>query len=373
MSIIIAPDSFKGSLSAEEFCHIMAALCRERVPEEPVLCLPLADGGEGTLDCVLGACGGEKRYFPVVDALGAPLTAPVGFLPDGTAVIESAAAIGLPLLRGREDPLKANTYGLGLLIRAAAEAGAQKITLTLGGSATNDLGLGMLAALGWKFYNREGEPFIPAGGTMGAICRMEKTAEFDLYEQLEFTAMCDVENPLLGAEGAAAVFAPQKGADTETVALLEAGAAHFVALSGKDPCRPGAGAAGGLGYACLHFLGGTLRKGIEEILRLYRFRELLQDCKLLISGEGCFDAQSAMGKAVGTLLKKADPIPVVVFAGMVKPFDRSLYPNLKEIYAISEGLPLETALATAGENLRRCFYESQLPYPYISMSSRLRQ
>lgn len=365
MSIIIAPDSFKGSMSAEEFCTIVAELCREKAPHEPVITLPLADGGEGTLSCVLAATGGEKKEFPTVNALGEPITAPVGFLPDGTAIIEVATVIGLPQLRGREDPLKANTYGLGALIRAAVDNGAKKVTLTLGGSATNDLGLGMLAALGWVFYDAEGEPFIPSGGTMEEICRFKKTAEFERYEKIEFSAMCDVENPLLGVKGAAEVFAPQKGADPEAVKILERGAIRFSTLCGKDPDQPGAGAAGGLGYACLHFLNGTLRRGIDEVLRLYRFEELLKDCRLLISGEGCFDAQSAMGKAVGTLISRADPVPVAVFAGMVKPFDRSLYPNLKNVSAISEGLPLEEALRTAKENLRRCFHESKLPYPYV--------
>lgn len=365
MSIIIAPDSFKGSMTAAEFCQIAAEVLGEVAPHEPLIALPLADGGEGTLECVLAATGGIKKEFQTVNALGEPITAPVGFLPDGTAVIEVATVIGLPQLRGRENPLKANTYGLGTLIREAVKSGAQKITLTLGGSATNDLGLGMLAALGWRFYDAAGECFIPAGGTMGEIARIEKTEEFSVYEAVEFSAMCDVENPLLGANGAATVFAPQKGASPEAVALLEAGAAHFAALSGKDPARPGAGAAGGLGYACLHFLGGTLRRGIDEVLRLYRFDELLKDCRLLLSGEGCFDAQSAMGKAVGTLISRADPIPVAVFAGMVKPFDGTLYPNLKLVCPISEGLPLEVALATAKENLRRALNESKLPYPYV--------
>ncbi len=365
MSIIIAPDSFKGSMSAEKFCEIAVEVCREKYPEESIVTLPLADGGEGTLPCILSATGGNKKEYATVNALGEEIVAPVGFLPDGTAVIEVATVIGLPQLRGRENPLAANTYGLGILIRQAVRDGAKRITLTLGGSATNDLGLGMLAALGWKFYDAEGEAFIPAGGTMGKICRLEKTAEFAPYEDLEFSAMCDVENPLLGEAGAARVFAPQKGADPQGVALLEEGASHFVALSGKDPNRPGAGAAGGLGYACLHFLGGTLRRGIDEVLRLYRFEELLADCRLLISGEGCFDAQSAMGKAVGTLIRRADPVPVAVFAGMVKPFDDALYPNLKLVCPISEGLPLETALKTAEENLRRCLNESQLPYAHV--------
>lgn len=365
MSIIIAPDSFKGSMSAEEFCAIAEEYFNEKVPEEKIVALPLADGGEGTLQCVLTATGGKKKAFSTVNALGEPITAPVGFLPDGTAVIEVATVIGLPQLRGRENPLKTNTFGLGALIREAVKSGAKKITLTLGGSATNDLGLGMLAALGYRFYDKNGNAFVPAGGTLGEITRFEKTEEFELYETIEFSAMCDVENPLLGAEGAAAVFSPQKGASPEDVALLEAGASHFVALCGKDPSLAGAGAAGGLGYACLHFLSGTLRRGIDEVLRLYRFEELLKDCRLLISGEGCFDGQSAMGKAVGTLIKRAAPIPTVVFAGMVKPFDETLYPNLKMVCPISEGLPLEVALVTAKENLRRALRESKLPYPYV--------
>lgn len=365
MSIIIAPDSFKGSLTAAEFCAITKEVLSETASREPLISLPLADGGEGTLECVLAATGGTKKEFDTVNALGEPITAPVGFLPDGTAVIEVATVIGLPQLQGRENPLKANTFGLGALIREAVKSGAEKITLTLGGSATNDLGLGMLSALGYRFYDKNGDHFIPAGETMEKIVRFEKTEEFEAYESIEFSAMCDVENPLLGAEGAAAVFAPQKGASPADVALLEAGSSHFAALCGKDPTRPGAGAAGGLGYACLHFLGATLRRGIDEVLRLYRFEELLKDCRLLISGEGCFDAQSAMGKAVGTLISRADPIPVAVFAGMVKPFDKSLYPNLKVVCPISEGLPLEVALATAKENLRRALRESKLPYPYV--------
>ena len=364
MSIIIAPDSFKGSMTAEEFCAVVEPLCKERAPEEAVICLPLADGGEGTLDCILAATGGEPICFDTVDALGAPISAPVGFLPDGSAVIEVAQVIGLPMVQGREDPLRASTYGLGILIRRAIEKGAKRITLTLGGSATNDLGLGMLSALGWEFMDQSGDAVDPCGGAMEAIAKILPPID-PIYQNVEFIAMCDVKNPLLGAAGCAAVYAPQKGASPADVARLEAGAKNIAALWGKDPDSEGAGAAGGLGYACLHFLGGVLRPGIEEILRLYRFEELLKDCNLLISGEGCFDGQSAMGKAVGALIAKAAPVPAVVFAGMVKPFDKGLYPNLKEIYAISEGLPLEVALRTAKENLRRCFNDSQLPYPYI--------
>lgn len=366
MSIIIAPDSFKGSLSAQEFCNIIAPLCKERFPGKKVLCLPLADGGEGTLDCVLAATGGEKEYFDTVDALGLPIRAPIGFLPDGKAVVEVATVIGLPQLKGREDPMKASTYGLGLLIQSAIAKGAKSITLTLGGSATNDLGLGMLAALGWEFIDQNGQEVDPCGGAMERIAKILPPAD-PIYKNVEFSAMCDVKNPLLGKEGCAAVYAPQKGASPEDVAHLEAGAKNVAALWGDGGDTPGAGAAGGLGYACLQFLGGQLRPGIEEVLRLYRFEELLKDCRLLITGEGCFDGQSAMGKAVGTLIQKADPVPAVVFAGMVKPFDGALYPNLKEIYAISEGLPLEIALKTAAENLRRSFNDSQLPYPYRSV------
>ncbi len=366
MSIIIAPDSFKGSISAREFCDILAPLCAERAPGEQILCLPLADGGEGTLDCVLCATGGEKEYFSTVDALGAPIEAPVGFLPDGAAVIEVATVIGLPQLRGREDPMKASTYGLGILIKNAIEKGASAITLTLGGSATNDLGLGMLAALGWEFFDQKGAAVAPCGEALERIAAIQRPA-VPIYENVTFTAMCDVKNPLLGKEGCAAVYAPQKGASAEDMARLEAGAKNVASLWGGAFDAPGAGAAGGLGYACLGFLGGALRPGIEEVLRLYRFDKLLKDCRLLITGEGCFDGQSAMGKAVGTLIQKSAPVPAIVFAGMVKPFDKARYPNLKEVYAISEGLPLEVALRTGKENLRRSFNDSKLPYPYTAV------
>ena len=366
MSIIIAPDSFKGSLSAQEFCAVLKPFCQERAPGEKVLCLPLADGGEGTLDCVLSATGGKKEYFDTVDALGEAIRAPVGFLPDGGAVIEVATVIGLPQLKGQEDPMKASTYGLGLLIQSAIARGAKSITLTLGGSATNDLGLGMLAALGWEFMDENGEEVDPCGGAMETVAKILPPTD-PVYKNVEFSAMCDVKNPLLGNEGCAAIYAPQKGASPADVARLEAGAKNVATLWGDGGDTPGAGAAGGLGYACLHFLGGQLRPGIEEVLRLYRFDELLKDCRLLITGEGCFDGQSAMGKAVGTLIQKSAPVPAVVFAGMVKPFDRSLYPNLKEIFAISEGIPLEVALKTGAENLRRSFNDSKLPYPYVSV------
>ena len=204
MSIIVAPDSFKGSLTAQEFCSVAKEVLQRRYPQQTVHTLPLADGGEGTLDCILAAVGGQKQWFETVDALGAPITAPIGFLSDGTAVIESATAIGLPQLKGREDPMAASTYGLGLLIAHAIEAGATEITLTLGGSATNDLGLGMLQALGWRFYDAAGEPITPRGGNLAQIAKIEPSRV-----KASFTAMCDVENPLLGAQGAAAVFAPQ--------------------------------------------------------------------------------------------------------------------------------------------------------------------
>ena len=366
MKIIIAPDSFKGSISAQEFCAILAPLCRARQPEAEVISLPLADGGEGTLDCVLAAVGGQKEYFETVDALGVPISAPIGFLQDGVAVIEVATVIGLPQLKGREDPMKASTYGLGILIRKAIEKGAKSITLTLGGSATNDLGLGMMSALGWEFSDEKGNPIEPCGGAMMKIKKILPPQE-PIYKNVMFFAMCDVQNPLLGKQGCAAIYAPQKGASPEAAAALEEGAKNVDTLWGGDAEAPGAGAAGGLGYACLEFLKGTLRPGIEEVLRLYRFDDLIKDCNLLITGEGCFDGQSAMGKAVGTLIQKADPIPAVVFAGMVKPFDAARYPNLKQTIAISEGLPLEIALRTAAENLRRCFNDSQLPYPYTAV------
>ncbi len=209
MSIIIAPDSFKGSMTAEEFCAVLEPLCKERAPEEAVICLPLADGGEGTLDCILAATGGEPICFDTVDALGAPISAPVGFLPDGSAVIEVAQVIGLPMVQGREDPLRASTYGLGILIRRAIEKGAKRITLTLGGSATNDLGLGMLSALGWEFMDQKGDAVDPCGGAMEAIAKILPPID-PIYQNVEFIAMCDVKTPCWARQGAPPFMRPKR-------------------------------------------------------------------------------------------------------------------------------------------------------------------
>ena len=366
MRIILAPDSFKGSLSAEDFCTVLAPLLQARAPMAQIIRLPLADGGEGTLRCLMRVLGGTIRFFQTTGALGDPLRAPVGFLPDHTAVMESAGVVGLPGVRGRENPEISSTWGLGVLMRKAVENGAKKILLTLGGTATNDLGLGMLAAMGYRFLNAAGEAFIPTGATMGSIVHVIRTRDFLPFESISFSVMCDVKNPLLGAGGAAAVFAPQKGADPAMVARLERQAQQAVKLLGSEEAMAeGAGAGGGLGYACLRFLNATMQSGIDTVLSLYRFDRLLEGCGLIITGEGCFDRQSAMGKVLGTVIRRAENIPVVVFAGKVKPFERSAFPNLKEVYEISAGQPPETAMRLAKENLRRAFDASKLPYPYI--------
>ena len=234
MRIILAPDSFKGSLSAEDFCTVLAPLLQARAPMAQIIRLPLADGGEGTLRCLMRVLGGTIRFFQTTGALGDPLRAPVGFLPDHTAVMESAGVVGLPGVRGRENPEISSTWGLGVLMRKAVENGAKKILLTLGGTATNDLGLGMLAAMGYRFLNAAGEAFIPTGATMGSIVHVIRTRDFLPFESISFSVMCDVKNPLLGAGGAAAVFAPQKGADPAMVARLERQAQQAVKLLGSE-------------------------------------------------------------------------------------------------------------------------------------------
>ncbi len=369
----MAPDSFKGSISAADFCRVLAFLLKERAPEEPIIQLPLADGGEGTLCCLCRCAGGRKRFFSVENAYGEPMEAPVGFLKSGAAVIEMAAVAGLPSVSGRENPEATSTYGLGLLIAHAAAAGATEILLTLGGSATHDLGCGMLSALGLQFLDGAGNAFVPTGKTLCAIAAVRKTARFQAFRQLPFRILCDVTNPLLGPLGAAAVFAPQKGADEAMVARLEQGGERAVrVLRGQDAAKkPGAGAAGGLGFGCLRFLNARLERGIDVILDACRFDTLLAGCRLIITGEGRFDAQSLMGKVVGRVVERAGSVPVVVFAGSVQRPVPTGFSNLRAVYAISGDQPLSEAMARAEENLRRAFYESKLPYPYLPVSPRL--
>lgn len=297
---ILIPDSFKGTLSARDFCAVAREAIGRADPGAQVLSIPLADGGEGTVEAFLAACGGQRIECPCTGPYGGTAPGFYGLLPDGTAVVELAAAAGLPLAGTDLHPADATTYGVGQLLLHAARHGARRLLLGLGGSATNDGGCGAAAALGVEFYDRRGRTFVPTGGTLGDIHRI--SAE-NLEPLPPVTVLCDVDNPLCGPRGAAAVFGPQKGADPDMVQLLDAGLAHLAAVLRRDTGRdvldmPGGGAAGGFGAGAAALLNARLRPGVEMLLDAADFPRLAADADLIITGEGRLDSQSLGGKAV---------------------------------------------------------------------------
>lgn len=376
---VVIPDSFKGCLSSGEICDIIAREIRRRDPEARVCALPVADGGEGTVDAFLGALGGEKVAVPCRDPYGRPLTAHYGLFPDGkTAVIEMAAAAGLPLVGEDRRVADATTYGVGQLIAHALKRGAERIILGLGGSATNDGGCGAAAALGVEFLDAEGKAFVPVGGTLRRIAHIRTGGLLPALRQAEVIAMCDIDNPLCGESGAAAVFAPQKGADAATVRMLDEGLAHLAAVIEKDLGRslltiPGGGAAGGFGAGSVAFLGARLQMGIEAVLDLTDFDRLAADAYLVITGEGRLDSQSLRGKVVVGVARRARAlgVPVVALVGssetdIAAAYDAgvtAVFPINPAPTTLSEALAhARTHLAFAAENVlrfARCLEENR--------------
>ncbi len=319
---IVIPDSFKGSLSSAEICGIMEQSIRTQYPGADVVPVPVADGGEGSVDAFLNARGGEKRFAEVKGPYGEPVQACYGVADGGTAIIETASCAGLPLAGGRADPGSATTYGVGELIAEAAASGCRKIIVGLGGSCTNDAGTGMAAALGAKFYDGAGKEFVPVGSTLEKITRIDLSKLNPKMKDTEITAVCDVDNPLYGPKGAAYVFAPQKGADEKTVRLLDGGLKHLSDVIrrdlGVDAAQiPGAGAAGGMGAGITAFLHAKLKMGIEAMLDTVHFDRLLEHADLVFTGEGKIDSQSLRGKVISGVAKRAKRagVPVVAVVG----------------------------------------------------------
>lgn len=318
---VVVSDSFKGTVSSREICEIAQRVIPRHFPACEVVCIPVADGGEGTVDCFIQAMGAQRVEVTVTNALGeksAAAYARIGEL----AIIEMAAAAGLPQVGALRCPGTATTYGVGELIAHAAHSGCKRILLGLGGSATNDGGCGCAAALGVGFLDADGQSFVPVGDTLGRIARIDTAKADELLRSVEITVMCDVTNPLYGSTGAAYVFAPQKGADAEKVKSLDAGLRHFgdVIRSqlGIDVSRmPGAGAAGGMGAGCVALLGGMIQSGIDAVLDVTGFDRQLEGADLVITGEGRIDSQSAGGKVISGVARrtKAKGIPLIAIAG----------------------------------------------------------
>lgn len=324
-NFILVPDSFKGTLSAIEVCNIMKSSIKNLYKDANIISVPVADGGEGTVDAFLYALGGEKKSVWVSDAFNEQkILAHYAMLKDDIAVIEMAACAGLPLVKNRLEPDKTTTFGVGELIVDAINSGAKKIILGLGGSATNDGGCGMAAALGVKFKDEQDQKFIPTGGTLSKIYKIDMNNIYPNIKDIEFISMCDVDNPLCGRLGASAVFAPQKGADEDMVKLLDEGLAHLAKIIKRDlhievKDIKGAGAAGGLGAGSIAFLQSKLTKGIDVVLDTINFDELVSKADIVFTGEGKFDSQSLHGKVVMGVANRSQKYktPVIVVTGAI--------------------------------------------------------
>lgn len=318
--VVIAPDSYKGSVSALGVAEAMARGVRQVFPQADIRKIPIADGGEGTVEALVCATSGRVHEAEVADPLGRKIRAQWGVLGDGrTAVIEMAAASGLPLLHQDErDPRKATTFGTGQLIRRCLDAGLRNIIIGIGGSATNDGGAGMARALGVRFLADDGSELPEGGAELARLKRIDLTDIDPRVAEATITVACDVDNPLCGPRGASAVFGPQKGATPEIVAELDAALAHFAEraqiATGRDVATlPGAGAAGGLGAGLMFFTPAKLRPGVEIVLDAVGFAEIVREADFVITGEGRTDFQTAYGKAPVGVAKVAKQFGVPVF------------------------------------------------------------
>lgn len=362
---VLIPDSFKGTLSSTQICSIMKERLLFHFPNANVVSIPVADGGEGSVDCFLTALGGEKIIKKVNNPFFEEIESFYGLIDGGkTAVIEMAAAAGLPLVEDRKNPLTATTFGVGELIIDAAKRGVKKIIVGLGGSATNDFGCGAAAACGVKFFNKNGKEFIPTGGTLVDIEKVDISSRNALLDKIEIVTMCDIDNPPFGERGAAKVFAPQKGADEKTVEFLDKGVMHLSKLLERDngvktSDLAGGGAAGAFGAGMVAFFNSTLKMGIEVVLDTVGFNTVLDGASVVFTGEGKLDGQSLGGKVVIGVSRAAKNkgVPVIAVVGGA---DRDIEPVYNEgvsaVFTINR-LPEDFSVSRhkSEENLRLSF------------------
>ncbi|EKK7702809.1 glycerate kinase [Cronobacter sakazakii] len=361
--IVIAPDSFKESLSAMDVAKAIEAGFREIYPQANYVCVPMADGGEGTVEAMVAATGGQIITTPVTAPLGNNVDGFFGLLGDGeTAVVEMAAASGLHLVpTAQRDPRITTSYGTGELILAALERGVKAIIIGIGGSATNDGGAGMMQALGARFLDGEGRELAPGGAALARLERLDLSALDPRLAQVSVTAACDVDNPLCGEKGASAVFGPQKGATPAMVSELDAALRRFgeqlEAATGKAIISaPGAGAAGGMGAALLGMLNAELRPGIEIVIESLGLAQAVRDADLVITGEGRLDSQSIHGKTPVGVARVAKQFqrPVVAIAGSLTPDYQIVHEHgIDAAFSVIDRIvTLQEALDDAERNLR---------------------
>lgn len=361
--IIVAPDSFKGSLTAADAADAMAAGIHSAVPNAHVIKVPITDGGEGTVDTFLHAAGGEKVIVTVTGPLMEPVSASYGVLPDGTAVVEAAAASGLTLvLDSMRDPLRATSKGTGQLIAAALLRGCRKIIIGMGGTATNDGGIGLLDALGIAFYDHDGKRLHGCGESLEKIEHIDCCGLLPQAREAQFFAACDVKNKLCGENGAAYVFGPQKGASPQEVKRLDRGLAHFaqkaLEVTGKDMAAiVGGGAAGGMSAGVSVFLNAELSPGFDLAAKATHLEQKIDGAAVLFTGEGKTDEQTVFGKvpAACAALAQKHNVPVVCLSGAYTA-QKALYPlGITALFSITSGpMTLPYSIENAPELLRSC-------------------
>ena len=370
MKVAIAIDSFKGSLSSVVAGNAAAEGVRRVFPDAACVVRPLADGGEGTVDALVAGLGGELKTVTVTGPAGKPTVAKYGLLPEGAAVMEMAEAAGITLVSGAErNPLHTTTYGVGEMILDGVRNGAKKFVIGIGGSATNDGGAGMLQALGFRLMDAAGNDIPRGGAGLAKLARIDRGKFAAAQDGLSFKIACDVKNPLCGPNGASAVFGPQKGATPEMVKELDAALAHFAAINQSNNRTveqfPGAGAAGGLGFAFKAFLGAELVPGVDLILGETRLEDFVREADVVITGEGRLDGQTVMGKApigVARLAKKygrrvlafsgvlGDGVEAVNAAGI-----DAYFPILRKLVSLEEALDAKNAAANLSATVEQAF------------------
>lgn len=366
MKILLAPDKFRGSLDAPQVCEAMTEGIRMVSPEIEVVSLPMADGGEGTLDLLLWYSGGKKQTAQVQDPLGRLIDAEYGLSADGkTAFVEMATASGLRLLKTEErNPLKTSTFGTGELIKLVSEAGVENIILGIGGSATTDAGIGMATALGWQFLDENGKELSPIGENLIKIKKIQYPVSNHQYP-ISITVACDVTNSLFGENGAAYVYAPQKGADKQAVEQLDEGLINIANVFERDFGKNyaqivGTGAAGGLGFGAMAFINAELKEGVKLLMDFCGFDKNLKDVNLIITGEGKIDNQTLQGKLIKGITDRAihAKIPIAAICGTLDVLPQ----ELQEIginYATSilnRPMDLEDALKYGYEGVRNATF-----------------
>ncbi len=360
MNIVIASDSFKGSNSSQRVGEHIALGIRKVFSDADITIIPIGDGGEGTVDAVISQMEGTMRTFRVTGPLGEPVDASYGIAGE-IAVIEMASASGLPLVPGdKKDPLKATTYGTGELIKDALNQGCRKILVAIGGSATNDGGVGMAQALGYSFKDKNQQEVSFGGGSLDQIASIDPSNAVPELAEAEIEIMCDVSNPLCGPQGASAVYGPQKGATPEMITILDDNLNHLAKVvqnhMGTDfSTIPGSGAAGGLGFGLMAFANGTIRSGIEAVLEAIDFTNRIAKADLVITGEGKMDGQSVFGKAPVGVAKAAKQhgIPVLAMVGDIGKGIEAVYDHgIDSVMSnVNRAMPLDIAMAESADLL----------------------